>query len=105
LNGSDSRALKLGAVPAILLHAFDEFAEQGVPQVNLGGAAGGSATPGAPDNGLYEFKVGLGAEPVLCTSGRITPRSPRARALRGLLAGRAALLSGRSQLGKRLANA
>jgi hypothetical protein len=70
-NGASGAGLEAGAVPLVFLAALRRFAASGYDRVNLGGVAGDAEAPESPDHGLYQFKAGLGGEPVRCTSGHV----------------------------------
>jgi hypothetical protein len=70
-NGASRDGLDAGAVPLTFLTALRRYAASGYDRVNLGGVAGDAQAPESPDHGLYEFKAGLGGQPVRCTSGHV----------------------------------
>jgi hypothetical protein len=76
-NGSTETALRVGATPMTLLRAMTDLSEDGFERINLGGVPSSAREPGAPDHGLYSFKLGLGGEPVICRGGRVRLRPIR----------------------------
>ena len=76
-NGSNATAREVGAMPLMLLRAMSDFSEEGIDRINLGGVPASASDPSSPDHGLYAFKLGLGAEPVICRGGRIPLRRIR----------------------------
>ena len=70
-NGASRDGLEAGAIPLVFLAALRRYAASGYDRVNLGGVAGDAESPDSPDHGLYQFKAGLGGEPVRCTSGHV----------------------------------
>ena len=90
-NGSTETALRVGATPMTLLMAMTELSEDGFKRINLGGVPSSARHPDSPDHGLYSFKLGLGAEPVVCRGGRVRLRPIRLTLLemaRSISAGR-----------------
>jgi Acetyltransferase (GNAT) domain len=81
LGASTDEAVEMGAVRLALVEALQDLAASGFERLNLGGVSGGAADPGSPDHGLYEFKRGFGARPILCTNGRIVLRPWRLGAI------------------------
>lgn len=81
LSGSGDRALETGAVPFTLAYALSDLSRHDYKRLNLGGVDASASEPDSPDHGLYAFKAGLGATPVVCTSGRVVFRCLRSRAI------------------------
>ena len=75
LNGSTTEGLDAGATPLIFLEALADMTHSDCSVVSLGGVPAGAADHRSIDHGLYEFKMGFGAEPVPCSAGsvRISP--------------------------------
>jgi hypothetical protein len=78
-GGSNEQSRASGAVHLALFRAFEALAAEGVTTVNLGGVSAEAQQPGSLDHGLYEFKRGMGAEPVPCTGGTAAVRPVRGR--------------------------
>jgi lipid II:glycine glycyltransferase (peptidoglycan interpeptide bridge formation enzyme) len=77
-NGSTETALRTGATPSVLFHAVTDLSSEGFARINLGGVPASARERTSPDHGLYVFKRGLGAEPMLCQGGRLRLRVGRA---------------------------
>jgi lipid II:glycine glycyltransferase (peptidoglycan interpeptide bridge formation enzyme) len=80
-NGSTESALRVGATPLTLLQAMTDFSEEAFTRINLGGVPASARQETSPDHGLYEFKLGLGTEPVECHGGRVRLRPVRLKLL------------------------
>jgi hypothetical protein len=78
-SGNSAQGLQNGAVPLLILTATQDFGAGGVSRINLGGVGLEAADPQSSEHGLYEFKLGMGAEPVRCTSAVLPVRPARAR--------------------------
>jgi Acetyltransferase (GNAT) domain len=79
-NGAAEAARRSGATPLCLLAAMRDLSASGVLRINLGGVPADAGDPASPDHGLYEFKLGLGTEPVRRVGGTLVTRPLRARA-------------------------
>lgn len=66
LNGASEAARSSGAMAYLLHFALADLSAAGFTSLNLGGTGGSSVRPSSPDHGLYEFKAGLGGQPVPC---------------------------------------
>ncbi len=64
LGGTNQEGYGCGAVFALFGNLLQYLASQGVKELNLGDMAVGTEAKGHPEQGLYRFKAGFGAEVV-----------------------------------------